>query len=161
MPTLLKEGTDFVKAQEMFMANPYIDNGGHLACGYGHSTVGPPVVNVGDVWTEEYSTAVLAADLELVGKRLLKLVTVPLSDLQFSALCSIAYNTGVHALASSEAIRLLMDQTITNHYFKCAVAIVTYAVSAKDKITGIRRDFLGLKVRRIQEAAMFLRGTTK
>jgi len=156
MPKLVPEGIALVCRWETFAPNPYQDNGGHLACGYGHSTIGPPEVKLGEVWDEPYASSVLKTDLELVGTRLLKLITVPLNDYQFSALCSVAYNTGVSGLAHSEAIRLLQDRTITYPYEKCALALVDYAVSAKDKITGIRRDFLGLKIRRITEAALFL-----
>jgi lysozyme len=156
VPTLLPVGIELVKRWETFAPTAYLDHGGHWAIGYGHSTIGLPEVKEGDVWTEEYASEVLKTDLELVGKRLLKLVTVPLNDYQFSALCSVGYNTGVSGLLRSEAIRLLHDKTITYPYEKCALALVDYAVSAKDKITGIRRDFLGLKIRRITEAALFL-----
>ena len=153
---LLPEGLDLVKRWETFVSEAYLDHGGKFACGYGHSTIGPPAVNEGDVWTEEYASAVLQADLEDVGLRLLKKITVPLNGYQFSALCSIAYNTGVSGLINSEAIRLLHDKTITYPYEKCSLALVDFAVTAKDKHTGIRRDFLGLKLRRITESALFL-----
>ena len=156
MPKLLSEGIALVKRWETFVPDAYLDHGGKYAIGYGHSTIGPPEVKQGDVWTEERATDVLVSDLSDVGIRLLKRVTVPLNDYQYSALCSIAYNAGVSGLCNSEAIRILHDKTITYPYEKCALALVDYAVSAKDKHTGIRRDFLGLKIRRITEAALFL-----
>lgn len=156
MPQLLPEGIALVKRWETFVPDAYLDHGGKYAIGYGHSTIGPPAVKEGDKWTEDYATDVLVSDLSDVGIRLLKRITVPLNDYQYSALCSIAYNTGVNGLVNSRAITTLHDKTITYPYEKCALELVDYAVSAKDKHTGIRRDFLGLKIRRITEAALFL-----
>jgi GH24 family phage-related lysozyme (muramidase) len=148
-----------IKEQELFVATPYQDHGGRLAQGYGHSVGDPPVIP-GSEWTEEYASEVLSRDVEERAKPLRKWLEghgVELTDRAFGACVSLIYNRGWTAFKATQVAHYLKSKEVTNHLVKAAVAFVDDEnCKAKDKITGELRVFLGLKKRRIQEAALFL-----
>jgi GH24 family phage-related lysozyme (muramidase) len=148
-----------IEEQEMFMAEPYQDNGGRMAQGFGHS-VGPP--DIGGVWTIDYAREVLRNDCERSdrGGALRKWLIengLELTDRQFGACVSLIYNRGWSAFLKTKVAHYLLAKNETNHLIKAACAFVEEEnMRAKDKITGELRVFLGLKQRRIREAALFL-----
>lgn len=156
MNVILPEAVALVQRWETFVATPYLDNGGKLACGYGHSTIGDPVVTPDMVWTEAYASEVLKTDLEKVGRGLGKYITAPLNDYQFGACCSVAYNMGVGGFGRSDCAQQINNTISKYHMERAAVAMSQLAITAQDKVTGVRREFLGLHIRRIVEAAFFL-----
>lgn len=136
---------DFVKQHEGCSLTAYQDQGGVWTIGYGHTG---PEVHKGLVWTQAQADAALNADLTKAEAQVMKQVTVALSDKQKAALDSFVFNLGGGALSSS-------------HLLQC--------VNAKDWV-GAAKEFIrwdhvgqtevkGLLIRRLDEAALFLRGS--
>lgn len=99
---------EHVKAFEGLETSAYKDIVGVTTIGYGHTNrAGTVKFNMGDTWTEEYATEVLAADLEKFWNKVDEQVTVDLTDCQLSVLTSWAYNVGTGATGKSTLIRLL------------------------------------------------------
>lgn len=82
----------------------YRDPVGIVTIGYGHTG---PDVRVGMVITQNQADALLGEDLAHCAAAVRPLVAVDLADHQFSALVSLAYNVGTHALHKSTLLRLL------------------------------------------------------
>jgi GH24 family phage-related lysozyme (muramidase) len=146
-----------IKEQELFVATPYQDHGERMAQGYGHS-VGPP--DVGGVWTEEYASEVLRNDVEIRAapfRKWLEGHEVKLTDRQFGACISLIYNRGWSGFKGTQVAHFIKSKEVTHHLIKAACAFVDDEnCRATDKVTGEKRVFIGLKQRRIREAAMFL-----
>lgn len=66
-----------------------------------------PDIGPGTVWTQEEADARFLDDLTKFGDGVDRLVRVPLTDNQFAALVSFAYNVGLGALAGSTLLRKL------------------------------------------------------
>lgn len=101
--TTSKKGTALIKFYEGFRASAYYDAVGVPTIGYG--TTGS--VKMGQVITEAQGEALLQADLRKFEAGVEKLVTVPLTQAQFDALVSFAYNLGLGNLGSSTLLKLL------------------------------------------------------
>jgi lysozyme len=157
MNRILPEALELVKAWEGFHPTPYVDTGGGLTIGYGHSSIGPPEVKADMKWTPEEAEAYLMTDLELVGKRLSKELKVAVNDYQWGALLSLAYNKGAGRLIRSEVWEVMHDRTIEYNMVKAGLKILDFAVTAEDKVTKQVREFVGLRARRVAEAALFLK----
>lgn len=148
-----------IKEQETFMPEPYTDLGGRLAIGYGHSILRPPKVELGMVWTEEQAAQVLHDDLEYSGKMVLHYLTQDISSFNYGACASLLMNIGPGNFKKSNVCRFINSPEITYNTKKAAVAFLEHN-RAKDNVTQEVRPFLGLTVRRIVEAALFLRKET-
>ena len=72
----------------------------------GFGSTGPDI-GPGTVWTQEEADARFVDDLTKFGDGVDRLVRVPLTDNQFAALVSFAYNVGLGALAGSTLLRKL------------------------------------------------------
>lgn len=158
MNVITEETLDSIKADEVFVADAYLDHGGNYAYGYGHSTLRPPIVVQGMTITEPEAAALLKADLEFIGERIAKKLTVPIDDMKYGVLCSLAFNGGVSGLLNSELFKMVNNAAKPYHFGYAADMILDYKVTAKDRHTGIRRRFLGLRLRRIREAYHFQKG---
>lgn len=66
-----------------------------------------PDIGPGTVWTQEEADARFLDDLSKFADGVDRLVRVPLTDNQFAALVSFAYNVGLGALAGSTLLRKL------------------------------------------------------
>lgn len=75
-----------------------------LTIGVGHT--GPDVVE-GLVWTQAQADAALAKDLERFEAAVNVAVKVPLTQMQFDACVSLAFNIGVLGFASSTLVKKL------------------------------------------------------
>lgn len=84
----------------------YLDSVGVPTIGYGH-TKG---VQLGQQITQEEADKYLAEDLAEHAEGVLKLLLVPVTQGQFDALCSFAFNLGVGALKRSALLRRVNDQ---------------------------------------------------
>jgi GH24 family phage-related lysozyme (muramidase) len=157
MNNISDEGLQLITEAETFVATPYLDHGGNLAVGYGHSTLRKPVVKPDLIWTEPEARAILKDDLAYIGSRLAPRITAQLNDDQFTVCCSLAYNTGIAGFLRSDVLAMINNTEKKYHLLYAAVLMLNYAVSARDKITGVRREFVGLKGRRIDEAWLFKR----
>lgn len=93
---------DIVKRFEGCELKPYMDVGGKKTIGWGHC--GPDVD--GEI-TQQQADDLLETDISKVGKQVLDLVKVPLSDNQFSALISFTFNLGVEKLKKSTLLNRL------------------------------------------------------
>ena len=66
-----------------------------------------PNIGRGVVWTQQQADDDLSARVQAIGAQIENLVSVTMNDNQEAALCSFAYNLGVHALQESTLLRLL------------------------------------------------------
>ncbi len=106
------QAIDLVKQFEGCRLNSYPDpatGDKPWTIGYGH-TMG---VEKGQMIDQQYAEKLLGIDLANVGAQIEGCVTVPLTDNQFSALCSFAFNLGIGNLRSSTLLRLLNESAYT------------------------------------------------
>jgi lysozyme len=94
---------ELIKASEGLRLTAYRDSAGILTIGYG-STGG---IKPGQKITPEQAEAMLVDDLDEAADAVRKLVTVPLTQGQFDALCSFVFNLGAGRLRDSTLLRLL------------------------------------------------------
>ena len=88
---------NLVKSFEGLRLTAYKCPAGVWTIGYGH-TQG---VSRGMRITEARANEMLASDIADAGKDVLRLVSVPLNDNQYGALCSFVFNLGAGALQTS------------------------------------------------------------
>jgi lysozyme len=99
------EGLDLIKHFEGFRGAAYRDPVGIWTIGYGHTSMaGTPEVTAGLTVSETEAGEILARDVETFATGVRALVRVALSDGQFSALVSFAYNVGLGALKKSSVL---------------------------------------------------------
>lgn len=101
---LNKAGRDLIKRFEGCKLKAYYDAVGVLTIGYGHTGSD---VRVGQQITQQEAEDLLNADLDKFVKGVEKLVTRTLTDNQFSALVSLAYNIGLGNLKKSTLLKNL------------------------------------------------------
>jgi len=87
--------------------DPGSSNGLPVTIGYGTTKIGGKPVKLGTTITQAQAEQYLTADLEAFAAKVARLIQVSLSDDQFGALVSFAYNVGIGAFASSTLLRLL------------------------------------------------------
>jgi lysozyme len=142
------EGLALIRESEGFRAKAYRDPVGVWTIGFGHtSAAGPPQVFEGLTITPEQGRKILARDVEMFALGVAKALRAPVTDNEFSALVSFAYNVGLGAFQRSSVLR---------------------AVNAGDREAVPRRlqlwvkaggrVFPGLVKRRAAEAALFMKG---
>lgn len=134
-------GVRFIADFEGFRANAYRDPVGVLTIGYGHT--GPDTARLGPL-TREKAAALLDRDLDRFEAAVRRLVRVPLTQGQFDALTSFAYNCGEGALAGSTLLAKLNRRD--------------YEGAAREFgrwTRGGGREWPGLVRRRAAEARMF------
>jgi lysozyme len=99
------EGLDLIKQFEGFRTAAYRDPVGVWTIGYGHTSMaGEPAVAAGLVVTEAEASEILARDVALFAKGVRQLLRIDVTDGQFSALVSFAYNVGLGALKKSSVL---------------------------------------------------------
>lgn len=145
---LSKAGIDLIKAHEGYherlsdgSCRAYLCPAGVWTIGYG-STTG---VVEGMTWTREQAELGLRNDVARFEAGVLKAATVPLTQGQFDALVSFAYNVGLGALERSTLLRKL-------NAGDAAGAAAEFAKWTK----AAGRVMPGLVRRRADEAALFL-----
>ncbi len=90
---MTEEGYALIRAFEGFRAEAYRCASGVWTIGYGHtSRAGPPDVFAGMRVTETEAARILVADVERFADGVRDALRRDLSDAQFSALVSFAYN---------------------------------------------------------------------
>ncbi len=100
-----KAGLDLIKQFEGLYLNAYRCPAGVPTIGYGH-TAG---VAMGQTITQQQADEYLRRDVRQFERAVSRLVRVPLTQGQFDALVSFAFNLGEGALAQSTLLRLLND----------------------------------------------------
>ncbi|WP_380178994.1 lysozyme [Kalamiella sp. sgz302252] len=106
-----EKGIRFIKAEEGEKLSGYLDVVGIPTIGVGHtgSVDGTPV-STSMVISEEKSTELLRKDLAVVEKAIARHVSVPLTQNQYDALCSLIFNIGVTAFANSTVKKKLDEK---------------------------------------------------
>ena len=110
----------------------------------GYGATGPDI-RMGMVWTQEQADARLVEDLARFAAGVERLVQVDLTDNQFAALVSFAYNVGLGALAGSTLLRKLN----AGDYLGAADQLPRWARAGGRIMPGLSR-------RRLAERALFL-----
>lgn len=99
-------GLALIEAFEGFRGKAYRCPAGVLTIGYGHTSMaGPPAVKAGQSMTRVEAAKVLERDLGDFGAGVQDMVRTDLSDHQYAALVSFAYNVGLGAFRSSSVLR--------------------------------------------------------
>ena len=92
-------GLQFVRSFEGFRPEVYICAAGWPTIGYGHVVLGGE--DFSDGVAEEQALALLARDVVVAERSVLRNIRVPLSDEQFDSLASFCFNLGGGALQRS------------------------------------------------------------
>lgn len=100
------DGVRLIQLYEGLRLTSYICPAGVLTIGYGHtSAAGKPFVAPKMTVTKEEATAILRADLGRFERGVESLVKVDLTQHQFDALVSFAFNCGLGALKKSTLLK--------------------------------------------------------
>lgn len=97
-------GISAIRSFEGCVLLAYQDSGGVWTVGVGHTG---PEVKKGLMWTRAQAEAALSKDLERFEAAVTKAVTVTLTQGQFDALTSLAFNIGAAAFAGSTLVKKL------------------------------------------------------
>lgn len=135
------KGIALIKEYEGLRLGAYLCSAGVLTIGYGH-TGG---VKEGDLITEQKAEQLLQDDLKKFENGVLRLVRVPLTQNQFDALVSFAFNLGVGNLGKSTLLKMLNDRD----YKGAAGQFIRWNKAAGKELDGLTR-------RRIAESELFL-----
>lgn len=95
---------DHIKRCEGVRLSAYLDSAGIPTIGVGHTG---PEVKLGNRITQEECDALLHADLQWAQAAVESSVTQRLTDNQFGALVSVAFNIGAQAFRNSSLVRTL------------------------------------------------------
>ncbi len=99
---MTEEGMALIKRFEGLRLQTYHDAAGVLTIGYGHTSMaGEPVVRTGLQISEADADDILRRDVQQFASGVAGAVKIPLTDQQFSALVSFAYNVGLGAFRKS------------------------------------------------------------
>ncbi len=99
-------GLSLIKGFEGFRGTAYRCPSGVWTIGYGHtSQAGPPAVTRGMRLSEPEAENVLRADVDAFARGVTAELRRDISDAQFSALVSFAYNVGLGAFRSSSVLK--------------------------------------------------------
>ena len=142
MRHIADKGLNLIKAFESFRAKKYICAGGYPTVGYGH------VIRPGETFTtlsESEASDLLAKDVGVAERAVLRLIKVPLSYGQFDALVSFTFNLGSGALQRST----LRSKVNRGEYIEASGVFGKYIFAGGKKRKGLVR-------RREAERLLFL-----
>lgn len=112
----------------------------------GVGSTGPDIVR-GLTWTDEQIDERFSADLRRFEVGVNKLLMVPVTQNQFDAVCSLAYNIGLGAMQSSTLLRLLNKGC----YREASLQFERWSHAGGQQMPGLLR-------RRRAEMALFVSG---
>lgn len=147
-----EDGLALIKHSEVFRANAYPDPGTGaepITIGYGH-TGG---VHMGDTCTQAQADAWLASDIKWAEDLVNELVKVPLTQGQFNALGSFAFNMGPGAEGVKDGFKVLANGNVPTIRWKLDAS--DYAGAAAEFRKWANPPLLGLRIRRERERVMF------
>ena len=144
MRHITEEGLDLIKRFEGFRPTVYTCPAGWPTIGYGHVVRNNERERFSAGINERAAEELLRRDVEAAEKAVLRLIHVPLSDGQFSALVSFAFNLGAGALQRST-----LRRRVNREEYDAASAEFRRWVWAGG------RKLKGLISRRAAEAALF------
>ena len=139
-----QRGLDLIKNLEGCVLTAYQDIAGVWTLGYGHTGD----VKEGTTITPEAAEEILKVDLEYTEAWVNRLVVVELTQNQFDALVSFAFNVGVTALRYSTLLRLLN----LGLYDQAAQQFLRWD---KARVNGELVPIAGLAKRRLREKLLF------
>jgi len=142
MNTLSSTGEDLIKNFETLKLTAYQDQRGVWTCGWGHT--GPEVVE-GTTCTPAQAEIWFQQDTENAVRGVDSSLTTNVTQNQFDALVSFAYNVGVGAEAHSTMVKLINERNFTG---------AAAEFSKWDHVDGVPNA--GLLRRRQAEQALFL-----
>jgi lysozyme len=92
---LTSEGLTLIKSYEKCELTVYADQGGKPTVGFGHLVTPDDDLEIGDTVLQEWADEIFLVDLLKIAQiPIQNLITQPINDNQFSALCSLVYNAG-------------------------------------------------------------------
>ena len=103
MKTINQAGIDLIKEFEGLSLKAYKCLAGKWTIGYGHTLIAKEGMSI----TKEQAEDLLRTDLSYFEKSVERLVTVPLTDNEFSALVCFVFNIGVANFERSTLLKLL------------------------------------------------------
>lgn len=104
MMSLSPKGAALIQSFEQFRDTAYQDQRGVWTCGWGHTG---PDVKEGTTCTHALADAWFFNDTHGAGNAVLRAIDIPMSQNQFDALVSLAYNIGSHAFETSTLAKAL------------------------------------------------------
>jgi lysozyme len=144
MRKLTREGIEKIKQFEGLKLTAYQCSAGVWTIGYGHTSTAKKGMKI----TEEEAESLLYADLEVFESAVDRLVQVKLTEWQFSALVSFAFNVGVRAFEKSTLLKKLN----AGNYDAVPAQLMRWN-KTKGKVVA------GLTNRRAAEAGMWAKGS--
>lgn len=145
---MTEEGLALIRRFEGFRSGAYRDAVGVWTIGYGHTSMaGAPTVTPGLRISAAEGAAILARDVKIFADGVAAMVKTPLTDQQFSALVSFAYNVGLGNFRRSSVLKAVVAGDLQ---------AVPRRLNLWVKAGG--RTLPGLVRRRAAEGAMFVAG---
>lgn len=119
-----KKGIDIIKKYEGFSKVPYLCPAGVPTIGYGSTFYpsGKKVTIIDKPLSEEQALQMLIVIVDKFAIKVTKLLSKELSENQFNAVVSFAYNVGIGALSKSTLLKKInnnpSDKTIRDEFLK-------------------------------------------
>lgn len=142
-------GLDFIAAQEGFRATVYEDAAGIATIGFGHAL--RPGEDYPDGISRDAALALLRRDAGAAEQAVRRLVTVALTQAEFDALVSFAFNEGAGHFARSTLLAKLNESDFVG-------AAEQFFAWDKIVVNGVATVSAGLARRRRAERALFRDG---
>jgi lysozyme len=146
MMQVVRQALTLIEMFEGLRLKTYLDAAGHETIGFGHKLEAGE--SYPDGITEEQALALLQQDLLRITELVQGMIAVPVSDNQYSALVSFAYNLGPMALQRSSLLRKLNEGDY-------AGAAGEFHRWVKAGPRGNKTELKGLVKRRAAEELMF------
>jgi lysozyme len=140
----------FIQKEEGLKLTVYTCPGGVKTVGWGHTIEPYDGLDVGDAITEDMALQFLESDLVKAYQSLFRLVHVPLTDSQQTALVSFIFNLGAGRFQAST-----LRQKLNRQEYEAAAQEFGRWVYARDPLQGLVK-LKGLASRRWREKMLFL-----
>ena len=141
---------DFIKKEEQLKLIAYTCPAGAPTVGWGHVLEARDCLNIGDTITEDRALQFLESDMAKAYQALFRLVHVPLTDKQQTAIVSFIFNLGAGRFQSST-----LRQKLNRKEYEPAAQEFGRWVYARHPAKGLIK-FPGLVSRRRRERMLFL-----
>jgi len=132
---------NLIKSFESFRSKAYLDLAGIPTIGWGTTKE----IHLGMTTTKEQAEEWMREDVAKVANALTSLISIELTECQFSALVSLVYNIGVHNFSASTLLKKLHAEDLSG----AAQEFLNWDYSGGRKIPGLSN-------RRKKEQALFL-----
>ena len=136
-----QKGLDLIKKFEGCELEAYLCPAGVVTIGYGHTAT----ARLGQVISEAEAEALLREDVKDAEAAVDRLISVPLTDDEFSALVSFVFNVGATAFEDSTLLKMLNAEAKT-----ASNQLLRWNKGAN------REELQGLTRRRYAERALFM-----